>query len=76
MVASMILRNTRGRRPGAQGAGGGPITLRIYRFLLVKINIEHFAKGLWECGGRPVGGALGPGWLQEVERSKSLLLYK
>ena len=58
--ASMILIKIGGRRPGAQGAGGGQVTLRIYRFLLVQKNIENFEKGRWECGGRPVGGALGP----------------
>ena len=59
-VASMILRKTGGRRPVAHDADGGPVTLRIYRFLLVKLNIENCEKGRWECGGRPVGGALGP----------------
>ena len=47
-VTSMILRKTGGTRPG------------IYRFLLVKINIDNLKKGRWECGGRPMGGVLGP----------------
>ena len=46
--------------PWVQSAGRGPVTLPKYRILLVKLNIEQFEKGRWECGGRPMGGALGP----------------
>ena len=65
----MILRKTDGRRPGAQGAGGGqyPADISLFTGPTKHRQILERPVGMrWE-------GHWGPERLQEVERSVSLL---